>query len=784
MSAIKRTVHTTVYLGQNGIGKRLVIMPGGAVLPSAYGANAVVSNISGGVIINDGQVVAGYGGPVGISGGIGVDLTAHGTLTNAGLVAGGGAYSANGGAGVNIAAAVGATISNTGTIAGGDNLTAGFGGTGQGGDAIHDLTNGANAAVTITNSGTCVGGAGGRYGGDGINFGQLGAANTILNSGLILGGAGFYGKGSGVVIGGNGTLSNQGTVGGGYGGGAGVVLDGNAALSNQAIIMGGLGSYGGTGGTGVTTSQGTVSNQGTISGGSCFISSYYGGVGGAGAYIGHGGTLTNSGVVEGGAAGGAGGVDSRAPRGGDGVDAAGGLLTNTGSIQAGYGGSGVLAGEGGTGVSLGGATLVNSGSIRGGEGGASPTKAEFYGGVGGNGGVGVNIGDSTLTNAGTISGGAGGYGIVESGPAGDAVQCSDGGTLVVDPGAVFNGLVVASQYENDLMVLASGATAGTLSGLGTQFTGFEVVEEVAQATWSLLGSSTLGNASILEVGGTLTFISTAEGTGHVRIDRGATVTAGGALSVSEVVFGPGGGAHLVLDAPGSATSTLAGFGTADTIDLVKLAVNSDSFANGTLTLQSYQLFADGGTGGGPGNGACAFGGGGGAGGAIRLVAGRLVDNGSALLYARGGGGGHNSQSGSEGRIRFESLDASAQTAFRPTPVALRVTGPSPLANPLSPTVRITAINGQLTPAVPQGGYGAIDVVLPSPGVAGVDIATSGVPSGTSVLVTVKPRIGGPAMSATLPLSVCNTAGDCTARTAFNLAAGAYFVEARATFQVP
>ena len=116
-------------------------------------------------------------------------------------------------------------------------------------------------------------------------------------------------------------------------------------------------------------------------------------------------------------------------------------------------------------------------------------------------------------------------------------------------------------------------------------------------------------------------------------------------------------------------------------------------------------------------------------------------------------------------------------------MALRVTGPSPVANPLSPTVRITAVGGQIPPAVPQGGYGAIDVVLPAPGVTGVDIATSGVPSGTTVLVTVKPRIGGAALSATVPLNACNTAGECTATTAFNLAAGAYFVEARATFQV-
>ena len=194
-------------------------------------------------------------------------------------------------------------------------------------------------------------------------------------------------------------------------------------------------------------------------------------------------------------------------------------------------------------------------------------------------------------------------------------------------------------------------------------------------------------------------------------------------------------------------------------------------ANGTISMQNYDIQAEGGDGGGPGTSSCANGGGGGSGGAIRLVAARLLDNGTGRLFVRAGNGSTNSFPGTAGRIRLESLDASAQTQFQVFPVALRVTGPSPVANPLSPTVRITAIGGQLPPAVPQGGYGAIDVVLPAPGVAGVDVATSGVPSGTTVLVTVKPRIGGTALSATVPLNACNTAGECTATTAFNLAAG-------------
>jgi hypothetical protein len=205
-------------------------------------------------------------------------------------------------------------------------------------------------------------------------------------------------------------------------------------------------------------------------------------------------------------------------------------------------------------------------------------------------------------------------------------------------------------------------------------------------------------------------------------------------------------------------------------------------ANGSLTIQNYVIEANGGGGSSVGNGSCANGGGGGSAGAMRFVAARF-DGGNAFLRANGGGAGHNSNAGTPGRIRLETLDASAQTAFSPDPAAIRITGPGPIANPISPTVRITAIGGQTPPAVPQGGYGAIDVVLPAPAVTGVDVATSGVPSGTTVLVTVKPRIGGNALSSTVPLATCTPAGDCTATTAFSLSAGAYIVEARATFQV-
>jgi hypothetical protein len=200
-------------------------------------------------------------------------------------------------------------------------------------------------------------------------------------------------------------------------------------------------------------------------------------------------------------------------------------------------------------------------------------------------------------------------------------------------------------------------------------------------------------------------------------------------------------------------------------------------ANGSFLIRDYQIFADGGNGAGPGDGSCASFGGGGSGGALRFVASQLIQGGTVNVFAHGG------NSATDGRIRLESVDTSAQTQFNTSPPALRIVGPTPLSNPINPTVTIASVGGNAVPAVPQGTFGAIDVVLPAPGATPVAVSTTGVPGGTTVEVTIKPRIGGPAVAQTVPLGNCSAAGACEALTTFNLAAGAYVVEARATFQV-
>ena len=207
-------------------------------------------------------------------------------------------------------------------------------------------------------------------------------------------------------------------------------------------------------------------------------------------------------------------------------------------------------------------------------------------------------------------------------------------------------------------------------------------------------------------------------------------------------------------------------------------------ANGTISIRDYYILADGGPGGNDYafSGGCARGGGGGSGGAIRLVANRFVGTNTAELYARAGGGASGGTAGTVGRIRLESMDASAQTAFETSPGAQRLVGPTPLVNPLSPTVAIASVAGAAAPVVPLGHLGNVDVIVPNPGSASVDVTTTNVPGGTTVQVTVKPRLGADPISATVPLGTCTPAGVCQATATFNLTPGSYVIEARATFQ--
>lgn len=245
----------------------------------------------------------------------------------------------------------------------------------------------------------------------------------------------------------------------------------------------------------------------------------------------------------------------------------------------------------------------------------------------------------------------------------------------------------------------------------------------------------------------------------------------GATDLLPLVGGSGGGGGR-----SSTTSTLCsaggGGGGGGGILLV---------ANGTVTISngSGSIVADGGEGGGAVNPPCATGGGGGSGGAIRIVANTL--QGGGRLLARGGHRWEDNAVAPSGMIRLEA----AINTFGVTltdPIASRSPTPGPVVNPFSASVALTSVGGQPVPAIPQGGYGTIDIQIPAPGPTAIDLATEGVPEGTIVLVRVKPRVGGPPISQNVTLQNCDGAGRCLASATFDLAAGTYSIEARATFE--
>ena len=536
MSRINTILHHTVYLGQGGIGDTLVITPSGGVQPTAaggYGANAVVSDVAGGKVTNDGVVIGGYGGGT-LGGGIGVDLQAEGTLINPqGLIDGGNGYGGyqhlvsykNGGIGVNLQA--GGAINNGGSINGGMAGYSGATGIAFGGNGVDMMAGG-----TLTNHGGIAGGSGG-YGASDFDTGGggvgvfLAAGGTVLNSGTIDGG---YGGDNPLLYSGHG--SNN--------GGVGVNLANGGTLRNAGSIVGGAGGYvhygPGAGGAGISLTDATATNAGTITGGEGGLAySSTGGTGGAGAVL-QGAMLTNAGMITGGAGGGA---------------------------------YELYAGNGGVGVVMTGGTLVNNGAITGG-------MAYGYG----DGGAGVLLNGGTLTNAGKIKGGAK---EANDSRAGDAVRFGTAAsTLVLDPGSVLHGLVVGDG-SNDTLVLAAGKIAGTLAGLGSSITGITTINEAHHANWTLSGNVTLATGSTLNVAGALTVTDNAGGPGTAVIEHGGVLTVDGKAGVGEVQFA-GRAAALVVGSPTAVSSTLSGFGAGDTIDLVKLLANGESFANGTLSL--------------------------------------------------------------------------------------------------------------------------------------------------------------------------------------------------------
>jgi hypothetical protein len=415
-------------------------------------------------------------GAIGVTGallsiGSGGTVTNFGTFTDAGTVANAGLVSAASGNGLTLAA--GGLLSNTGTIiAGGDAVTAA---------GVVDLDNlgtirGTTLAGLAVGSGTIINGASGTTTAQisGGSWGVHATDATVVNYGQITG------AGIAAVFLQTGAVTNM----------AGATLSGADAVyvgSGTATVVNAGSMTSGTGGVGVNLrAGGLVTNQ-------------------------SGGTISGDifGVL---------------------ITGAAGTGTNAGSISASVpdDGGAVILVDGGSFTNL--ASGVISG-YRGFEGVGAPTTVTNAGTIVGDSAVNTGIGVAffcagTLTaeSGGTISGGFA------------AVQFTAGynGRLVIDPDAVFIGKVAGGNTAGGTAVttleLASGTAAGTLSGLGSKYTGFVQSTIDAGATWTLTGGNTIDAGYTFVDAGALTNAGSLVGNGGLGVVSGVTFSNTGTMT--------------------------------------------------------------------------------------------------------------------------------------------------------------------------------------------------------------------------------------------------------------
>jgi preprotein translocase subunit YajC len=569
-------------------GSGITLLGGGTVTNQAGG---VIGGEVTGISAQDGALTVVNAGSIAGPSSEGIYLQAGGSVLNqtGGVIAGYDGISAN-------TAAV--TVTNTGNIIGvgidsaGAFITAGGTVINQGGGTISGASAviGEAVALTVINAGSIYGvnqfGVGlfsggylGNQSGGTITADEAVHASaflTLVNDGLIAG------SNEGIELDGGGSVTNQasGTISGTF---AEIAAYNTAlAVSNYGLIQGYGSSAEGINlraGGNVTNHAGgaiygkyeaiaassgltTVTNAGLITG--------YGNFG-AGILLGGGGAVSNV----------AGGRISGQSEGISGYNNAISVV-NVGLIAA-YGMSGAGIRLSGSGVvsNLAGGTISGSVGIDG-----------------------QNAG-MTVENAGSITG-----------TGGTAVAFAGGYTnlLTIDPGAVFNGSVDGGNTIGGAGVssleLASGASAGTLSGLGTQFTDFAQITIDAGASWTLTGDNSLAAGTTVANAGTLTLqdatlsgagdfindgaiaidpssmtIASLTGTGDAAIDSGGTLDVTGSVASGEtIVFS---GANDLLGAnPTAFAGQIDGFIAGDT---VVLAGVTDGTSAGIVNGNTLQI---------------------------------------------------------------------------------------------------------------------------------------------------------------------------------------------------
>lgn len=283
-------------------------------------------------------------------------------------------------------------------------------------------------------------------------------------------------------------------------------------------------------------------------------------------------------------------------------------ITNYGTINAGSYHYGITLFDGGT------ITNQSSGTISGDTGilvSAEPGTVVNAGGIYGtvHGVALVSGGSVTNQSGGTISGRT------------DALQVKAGyaARLAIDPGAVFVGTVNGGNTIGGAAVstleLASGASVGTLTGLGSRYINFAATTIDAGARWTLTGGNSLAAGTTLTNAGTLTLsgatfsdagvlvnnggivldpstmtVASLTGTGTVTIEASSTLVVTGAIASTETIQFAGSGAYLDLQSPLNAAGSVIDFTQGESIDLSGIAPGTVSYSGGELLFDGSDAF--------------------------------------------------------------------------------------------------------------------------------------------------------------------------------------------------
>ncbi len=196
----------------------------------------------------------------------------------------------------------------------------------------------------------------------------------------------------------------------------------------------------------------------------------------------------------------------------------------------------------------------------------------------------------------------------------DAIKFTAGydNRLIFDPGAVFVGIVDGGNPNGpavSTLELASGASDGTVSGIGTQFIGFDAIAIDPGARWMLAGPNTIGagvtltatSATLIDHAALTNFgaivldpstmvVGDLYGTGSVTIQAGSTLEVAGSIASTETIVFQGPNGYLHLDNPASASGSIVGFGATDIVDLKGVDPGSVSYAAGALNFAGGSSF--------------------------------------------------------------------------------------------------------------------------------------------------------------------------------------------------